>query len=135
MTSRPPLQSDSPTANQTVVDSEAAIQTVLEVLADAESRNILEVTAKHSLTASQISERCELALSTTYRKLDELTDTGLLAKRTRFPISGEHTNEYTRLVDDIVIQPADDWGIKVQIFHRDGPGSTVVGAKWGETDD
>lgn len=135
MTSMPPPQPDSPTANQSVVDAEADNQTVLEILADAESRNILQVTAKDFLTANQISDRCELPLSTTYRKLDDLTATGLLAKRTRFPMSGDHTNEYTRLVHDIVIEPTDDWGLNVQIFHRDGPGSTVVGAKWGETDD
>lgn len=129
------LQHELPTTNPTVVNSDADVQAILDVLADAESRSILEVTAMDSLTATQISNICGLPLSTTYRKLGELTNTGLLGERTRVPRSGVHTREYTRLVENIVIDTNDDWGIEVQLPRRDGPGSTIVGPTRSDNDD
>lgn len=121
------LQHESLTTNPTVVNFDADVQEVLDVLSDADSRSILEVTAMESLTATQISNICGLPLSTTYRKLRELTNTGLLVERTRVQRSGVHSHEYSRLVENIGIATTDDWGIEVQLPSRDGPGSTIVG--------
>lgn len=129
------LQHELPTTNPRVVNFDADVQEVLDVLADGESRSILEVTAMDSLTATQISNICGLPLSTTYRKLGELTNTGLLGERTRVPRSGVHSREYSCLVENIVIATTDDWGIEVHLPRRDEPYSTIMGPTRSDSDD
>ena len=85
---------------QTIRDSDS-IESMLGALEDEDCRAILEATSEESLTASELSERCELALSTAYRKLDTLTDAGLLEEQIRLSRNGKHTNEYVRAIEDI----------------------------------
>ena len=99
-TARASEQSSSST--RTVV-AEGAVQRLLDALTDADCRNILGATRAEALTASELSETCGLPLSTTYRKLDLLTATGLLDEHTRVRQSGKHASEYTRSVDDVVV--------------------------------
>jgi DNA-binding transcriptional ArsR family regulator len=87
---------------QTIV-AESAVQQFLDALNDAGCRAILDATCEEALTATEISDTCDLPLSSTYRKLKILTEAGLLEERTRIRQSGKHASEYIRLVDDIVI--------------------------------
>jgi len=87
---------------QTIV-AESAVQQFLDALNDAGCRAILDSTCEEALTATEISDTCDLPLSSTYRKLKILTEAGLLEERTRIRQSGKHASEYIQLVDDIVI--------------------------------
>jgi len=87
---------------QTIV-AESAVQEVLDALDDADCRAILDATSEEALTANEISEVHDLPLSTTYRKLDLLTEAGLLEELTRIRQSGKHASEYARLVNDVAI--------------------------------
>ena len=53
-------------------------QKVIESLADAESRTILFSIIKKGKTASEISEKCKIPLSTVYKKLSDLEDLTLI---------------------------------------------------------
>ena len=53
-------------------------QKVIEALADAESRSILFSIIKKGRTASDISEKCRIPLSSVYKKLSELEDLTLI---------------------------------------------------------
>jgi len=53
-------------------------QKVIEALADAESRSILFSIIKKGRTASDISEKCKIPLSSVYKKLSELEDLTLI---------------------------------------------------------
>ena len=53
-------------------------QKVIEALADAESRSILFSIIKKGRTASNISEKCKIPLSSVYKKLSELEDLTLI---------------------------------------------------------
>jgi len=53
-------------------------QKVIEALADAESRAILFSIIKKGRTASDISEKCKIPLSSVYKKLSELEDLTLI---------------------------------------------------------
>lgn len=101
------------------VDVEQSKQELLEVLGDRACRTILDATSDSALSAIEVSERCELPLSTTYRKLDLLTDTGLLEERPRVRSSGKHTSEYCRSVTDIVISFSPHGDMELQITERD----------------
>ncbi len=99
------------------METEAA-QSVLDVLQDADCRRILHATGETALTANEVAERCDLAQSTAYRRLDLLTDAGLAEERTRLRRSGKHTSEYVRAVDDVVVSLDADEGTRVSLSDR-----------------
>lgn len=103
----------------TVIEAETDVQTVLDGLHDADCQTILSVTSDEALSAKQVSKRCDLPLSTTYRKLQILTETGLLEKRTRIRRSGKHTNEYVRSVENVIVSIDADGELALKLFQRD----------------
>lgn len=109
---------------QTIV-AESAVQQLLNALDDADCRAILDATREQALTAKEVSEAHDLPLSTTYRKLDLLTEAGLLEERTRIRRSGKHASEYTRLVDDVVISLGPRGETEVRVSQRKSPEQTV----------
>lgn len=70
------------------------LQAVLDALDDPDARDIVTTLIDESMTAHEISESCDLPLSTTYRKLDRLTEASLLDGRTAIRTDGHHTTEY-----------------------------------------
>ena len=109
---------------QTIV-AESAVQQLLDALDDADCRAILDATREEALTAKEVSEAHDLPLSTTYRKLDLLTEAGLLEERTRIRQSGKHASEYARLVDDVVISLGPRGETEVRVSQRESPEQTV----------
>lgn len=108
---------------QTIV-AESAVQEILDALDDSDCRAILDATSEKALTANEVAETHDLPLSTTYRKLDLLTEAGLVEERTRIRQSGKHASEYTRLVDDVVISLGPRGESEVQV-SREKTGSSV----------
>ncbi|MDH3677400.1 MAG: winged helix-turn-helix domain-containing protein [Nitrosopumilus sp.] len=53
-------------------------QKVIEALADAESRSILFSIIKHGKTASELSEKLKIPLSSVYKKLGDLEELTLV---------------------------------------------------------
>ena len=90
------------------------LQAVLDALADVDARTIIE-TVEEPLTASEISERCDIPLSTTYRKLELLTEAGLLAEGTEIRPDGHHTTTYTVTFDDVRISLTESRGFEIEI--------------------
>lgn len=79
----------------TVDDSPPESGVILDALGDDATRDILE-TLTEPMTASELSDRCEIPLSTMYRKLERLTDASLLVERTQIKRNGQHTTRYAR---------------------------------------
>jgi DNA-binding transcriptional ArsR family regulator len=98
----------------TVVGDDA-VGGLLTALTDAYCRRILDATSERALSAKEVSEACEIPLSTTYRKLDQLTDAGLLDERTRIRRTGKHTSEYCRVVEDVVISLAPRGAVELRV--------------------
>lgn len=98
------------TGPTTLTDDET-IQEVLTALEDHNCRRILEATAEETLTASEISDRCDMPLSTTYRKLNTLEDLSLLSSSIRLRTSGRHTQQYARAFDDVTVVIDDENGV------------------------
>lgn len=103
---------------ETVVRDEDAIQDLLDAFNDAGCRAILDATSDEALSTNEISEACDLPLSTAYRKLDQLTDAGLVEERTRIRRSGKHASEYARVVDDVVISIDSCGEMELRVSHR-----------------
>lgn len=87
--------------------------TILTALEDPDCRALLEATTDEALTASELMERCDVPRSTTYRKLEQLTEAGLLDERVRLSTDGKHASEYRRTFEDVTISLEESGGLTV----------------------
>jgi DNA-binding transcriptional ArsR family regulator len=101
------------------------VQGVLEAMADPKSRAILAATSERSRSATELSTQCDIPLSTTYRKVDELTSLGLLVERTRLSRPSSHPDEYRRAVDGLTVSIAPD-GVTVHVTSQFGRHDRIV---------
>lgn len=69
------------------------LQDVLDALDDSDCRSIIRQ-LEEPMTASEISETCSIPLSTTYRKLDRLSEASLVEEMTEVRTDGHHTTRY-----------------------------------------
>ena len=69
------------------------LQSVLDALDDADCRTIIRH-LEEPMTASELSDECDIPMSTTYRKLDLLSDASLLAEGTEVRPDGHHATRY-----------------------------------------
>ncbi|QLC34896.1 helix-turn-helix transcriptional regulator (plasmid) [Halarchaeum sp. CBA1220] len=106
------------TPDDAAVTDPAAVQDVLDVLDDADCQAILEATSADARSASELAERCDIPLSTVYRKLEALTDAGFLAERTRVRRSGRHANEYERCVEEVTLSVDGDGSFALRVERR-----------------
>lgn len=75
------------------MDSTPPADAVLDILGDESSRTIIEALSE-PMTANELSEACDIPLSTMYRKLDQLTEASLLVESARIRKNGQHTTVY-----------------------------------------
>lgn len=94
---------------------ESDIEHLLGTLEDPDCRAIIEATSTEALSASELSESCDLPLSTTYRKVDQLTEVGVLEEQVRLSRSGQHTSEYVLQIDHIELSVDPGSGIQLSI--------------------
>lgn len=102
---RPTVDDQSPTVN------ESALLTALQ---DDACRDIVQAVEEEPLSASEIAEACDLPLSTTYRKVDTLTDAALLDERLRVSTSGSHEREYVAGHVDLTISVGSGASVDVE---------------------
>ncbi|MDS0300663.1 helix-turn-helix domain-containing protein [Halogeometricum sp. S1BR25-6] len=102
------------------VSDVSEVESLFDVLDDADCRAILRATSEEALSAGELSEECDIPLSTTYRKVESLTEAGLLEESLRLCRSGKHTSQYRRRVDDIVVSmdAAGDFSLSVTRRER-----------------
>lgn len=107
-------------------DADAALaseqrRTIMEALTDEDCRSILAATSQEALSANEISEQCDLPRSTTYRKLETLTDVDLLAERIRICRSGKNPSEYVRLVEEVTVRLEESGDVSLSVSNREPP--------------
>jgi predicted transcriptional regulator len=100
------------------IASPEVVQSFLEILTDSRCRAMMEATSTRPRTAKEISEQVGVPLSTTYRKLDEMTEAGILADQTRLSSVGSHASEYRRVVNDVVLSVTPESGAKLTVAKR-----------------
>ncbi|QSW97880.1 winged helix-turn-helix domain-containing protein [Haloterrigena alkaliphila] len=87
---------------------------VLGALDDDACRAILEATSEESLTATELSEQCDIPTSTAYRKVEKLTEAELVEERVRINTSGKHATEYRTSFDDVLVS-LDDGELEIEL--------------------
>jgi DNA-binding transcriptional ArsR family regulator len=87
--------------------------TVFRTLADPDCRSIL-ASVDEPRTAKAIAERCDLSRTSAYRKLDALSEAGLVEERTDVRLDGHHTTTYVRDFEGMVVDyEAGDFDVEV----------------------
>ncbi|EMA59174.1 winged helix-turn-helix domain-containing protein [Halorubrum lipolyticum] len=79
-----------------------SVDDVLDALADDDARRIVSSLSEPK-TASDISEECDIPLSTTYRKLELLTEASLLSESTDIRRDGQHTTRYAVSFETVTV--------------------------------
>ncbi|EJN60196.1 Helix-turn-helix domain-containing protein [Halogranum rubrum] len=105
------------------------LQSVLDVLDDPASRTIIK-TLSTPMTARELSDACDVPLSTTYRKLESLTETGLLVESTEVRSDGHHTTRYDVAFDSVTIALAEDRSFEVALELRASEPEERLAAMW-----
>lgn len=108
-------------STETHIVDDDRIDTLLDALEDRDCREILEATGEQALSAAELSDVCDLPLSTTYRKVDQLTSAGLLEEQIRLSRSGKHTSEYALGIETVEFSVDPDDGVALQVSQRTDP--------------
>jgi len=93
------------------------LTTVLDALDDEDCRKIVGALSE-PMTASEISDASGVPLSTTYRKLELLTDSSLLYEGVEVRSDGQHASRYAIDFEEVVIALDDAREFEVDIAHR-----------------
>ena len=91
------------------------LATVVDLLDDEHVRSILAATSAEPLSATELSERCDVSPSSIYRRVERLTEAGLLDDRTRPRADGHHETVYVAALDrfELVVGDGDlEWTVE-----------------------
>lgn len=84
------------------IEDDPDLQTVLDALEDPDCRRIVRQ-LDEPMSANEISKACDIPSSTTYRKLERLTDASILSEQTTIRTDGHHTSEYAIAFDEVKV--------------------------------
>jgi len=106
---------------------------VLDALADDAGQRILAALSEPK-SASELSNECDVPLSTTYRKLETLTDASLLDESTVIRRDGQHTTQYAVAFDAVIvsIDEADGRQLAVEFERSDRTRDERLADLWSE---
>ena len=90
---------------------------LLELLGQERVRQILAATSRDPKSAKELSEECNVALSTIYRRVEDMIAGDLLVERTRIESDGSHHSVYEANVDHIDVDI--DGTIDVSVHVRE----------------
>lgn len=82
------------TADSPAVDAD--LDALLELLSDAYACRLLCALDDGPLSATALVDRCEMSRPTVYRRLDRLTEVGLVEARQSVSSTGTHRREFRR---------------------------------------
>lgn len=94
------------------------LDAVAELLGDDCVQTILRETLEEPMSASELTDVCTASRATVYRRLQDLTDHGLLAERTEPDVDGHHRTVYAASLDSVEVDLTED-GFEVTVSRRD----------------
>jgi DNA-binding IclR family transcriptional regulator len=107
------------------------LQAVLDALDDPSCRAIVEA-MDGAMTANEVSDATDIPLSTTYRKLDLLTEASILEERTEIRSDGHHTTKYVLAFDAVEIGLTEDREFEVAISRPARSADEQLAQLWNE---
>ena len=109
------------------VDQEEKIQSILEIMADKYSRDLLRTTREIPKSALKISQETGIPISTVYRRIQKLQDAGVVRISGEINLEGKKHFLYQSKVKAISSKVASEF-INVEIIPNPPPTSHRWGA-------
>jgi predicted transcriptional regulator len=100
------------------VSSDEPPAVLLELLGEELVRQILAATSREAMSAKELSETCDVARSTIYRRVEDMIDADLLVERTEIEADGSHHSLYEANIDHLDID-IDEGTIDVSVHVRE----------------
>lgn len=107
------------------------LETVLDALDDEDCRAIIE-SLEGPMTAAEISDRADIPTSTTYRKLDRLTEAMLLAEGTEVRSDGHHTTRYRIDFSAVEVALSDGRTLEISVERPKQTADERLASMWGQ---
>jgi len=89
------------------VSRDDSADAVLELLGEERVREILVATSREPMSAKALSDECEVAPSTIYRRVEAMLAQDLLVERTQIESDGSHHSVYEANVDHLDVEITD----------------------------
>lgn len=99
------------------VPADPGVEEVLALLDDPYARAILRETRGAALSARELSEACDVSISTVYRRAGRLVECGLLVERRIARPCGNHYTTYEARLDELTVRLTDE-GFEVAVTER-----------------
>jgi len=94
---------------------EKKIETFVRTVTDEECCRILTAIETEAKPVKELSEECDIPLSTAYRKINRLQEAGLIEEKIRLSSSGNHTSVYEQQFDGAMITLSSDGEFEVEM--------------------
>ena len=91
-----------------------SVEQLFSVLSDKKNREILSA-LNEPKTATELTEECDMATSTVYRKLDELSNTELVVEHLAIESESGRCSRYERNIQHLSFSIGDDGQLTVQL--------------------
>lgn len=111
--------------------SDPDVGAVLDALEDEDCRALI-TRLETPMTASELSEATGVPLSTTYRKLDLLTEASLLAEQTEIRKDGQHTTRYLVDFEAVHVVLDEDRDLALEVDRPDRSPEERLAELWSE---
>lgn len=112
-------------------ESKPPLQSVLDALEDEDCREIIR-TLEEPMTAEEVSEACDIPSSTTYRKLDLLSEADLLAESVDVRSDGHHATCYRTDFQAVILALTEARDLSVEIERPGEDAADRLATMWGE---
>lgn len=89
-------------------ESNRTVGEVLDLLGDEYACDIVRALGDGPKAARELAEHCGMSRATAYRRLDRLTDVGVVTTRVGIPLDGNHRRRYRLALDAVELRVGAD---------------------------
>ena len=112
-------------------DGAPDLQAVLDALDDPDCRTIVR-NLEEPMTAQEIADATDIPQSTTYRKLDLLSEATIVDEQTEIRSDGHHTTRYEVAFEEVRIALDEDRCFEIAVEQRDRSADERLADMWSQ---
>jgi len=113
------------------IEDSPELQTILDALDDQDCRAIVSILDR-PMTADEIADAADVPLSTTYRKLDLLTEASLLEESVEIRTDGQHASRYSVGFEEVCFALSENGEFETEIARRPRATDERLADLWSE---
>lgn len=114
-----------------MTDEVSSRQALFDALADPDCRAIV-ATLDEPMTAGEVAEQCDLSQTSSYRKLETLSDADMVDEHTEVRADGHHTTQFVRDFDGVVVAYDGDDSFDVDLVSEEETPDERLARFWSQ---